>query len=169
MSSDKNLILTGFMGSGKSTAGRILARELNTYFLDTDILIESFENRSIKEIFEKEGEESFRKMEKRCFEWIKCNVKNTIISVGGGFPVYIPEIKEAGKVIYLRVEFEEILKRMNEKEIEKRPLFHNIERAKELFKKRDKIYAELADIIIQNDNLQKTVKLIKDYYAGKQR
>ena len=155
------------MGSGKSTVGRMLAKKLNTYFLDTDVLIESFENKKITEIFKKEGEEAFREMEKRCFEWIKNNVKNTVISVGGGFPVYIPEIKEAGKVIYLKVEFEIILKRMSEDEIKKRPLFQDIKKAKELFKKRDKIYAELADIIIENNDLHKTLKTIKGYYESK--
>ncbi len=154
------------MGSGKSTVGRILAKELDTYFLDTDVLIESFENRKITEIFEKEGEEAFRKMEKRCFEWIKQNVQNTIISVGGGFPVYIPEIKEAGRVIYLKVGFDEIVKRMNKDEIKKRPLFQDIQKAKELFEKRDKIYSSLADIVIENRDVQTTIKMIKDDYAS---
>ena len=161
-----NIILTGFMGSGKSTIGRILAKELNTYFLDTDVLIESFENRKIKEIIESVGEKAFRNMEKRCFEWIKSSVKNTIISVGGGFPVFIPEIKEAGAVIYLKVEFGDILKRMSKKELEKRPLFQDINKAKELFYKRDEIYSKLADIIIINNNLEETLKQIKEYYAS---
>ncbi len=155
------------MGSGKSTTGRLLAKKLDTYFLDTDVLIESFENKKISEIFESYGEDTFRNMEQRCFEWIKQSIKNTVISVGGGFPVYIPEIKEAGKVIYLRVEFEIILKRMSEDEIKKRPLFQDIKKAKELFKKRDKIYAELADIIIENNELNRTLRTIKEYYAGR--
>jgi shikimate kinase len=154
------------MGSGKSTIGRILAKELNTYFLDTDVLIESFENRKIKEIFESVGEVAFRNMEKKCFEWIKNSVKNTIISVGGGFPVFIPEIKEAGAVIYLKVEFGDILKRMSKKELEKRPLFQDINKARELFNKRDKIYSKLADVIIVNNNLENTLKQIKEYYAS---
>jgi len=157
-----NIILTGFMGSGKSTIGRSLAKELKTYFIDTDSLIESFENKTIKEIFEREGEDSFRQKERYCFEWIKNNVKNTIISVGGGFPVFIPEIKEAGRVIYLKVDFEEILKRMNEKELKKRPLFSDINKAKELFFKRDKIYSSLADYIIENKDKEKTIKQIKE-------
>ncbi|WP_456488780.1 shikimate kinase [Caminibacter pacificus] len=156
-----NVILTGFMGSGKSTIGRILAKELNTYFIDTDNLIEYLENRSIKEIFEKEGEESFRKKERYCFEWIKNNVKNTVISVGGGFPVFIPEIKEAGVVIYLKVDFDDILKRMSEDEIAKRPLFQDIKKAKELFSKRDNIYRQLADYIIENRDIDETIKKIK--------
>jgi shikimate kinase len=138
-----------------------LAREYKTYFIDTDNLIESFENKTINEIFEKEGEEAFRQKERYCFKWIKNNVKNTVISVGGGFPVFIPEIKEAGIVIYLKVEFNEILKRMNEKEIKKRPLFKYIEKAKELFEKRAKIYEDLADYIIENNDLNKTINSIK--------
>jgi shikimate kinase len=152
------------MGSGKSTIGRILAKEMNTFFVDTDLLIESFENKSIKEIFESEGERAFREKERYCFEWIKKDVFNTVISVGGGFPVFIPEIKEAGIVVYLKVEFEDILKRMNEEELKKRPLFKDIKKAKELFEKRAKIYEKLADLIIENTNLQKSIKEIRDYY-----
>ena len=155
------MILTGFMGSGKSTVGRELAKELNTYFLDTDILIENFEGMSINEIFKNFGEEKFRKMEKKCFEWIKKDVQNTVVSVGGGFPVFIPEIKEAGIVIYLKVTFDDILNRMNEEEIKKRPLFKNTNKAKELFEKRDEIYLKLADYVIENKNLKKTIQKIK--------
>jgi shikimate kinase len=150
------------MGSGKSSVGRVLARELDTYFIDTDNLIENFENKTINKIFETDGEEAFREKEKKCFNWIKKSVKNTIISVGGGFPVFIPEIKEAGVVIYLKVPFEEILKRMSKEEIEKRPLFKDIEKAKELYEKRDKIYKSLADYTIENMDLKKSVQKIKE-------
>ena len=160
--SSNNIILTGFMGSGKSTVGRRLAKELDTYFLDTDVLIETFENMKISDIFEKFGEEKFREMEKRCFEWIKKDVQNTVISVGGGFPVFVPEIKEAGVVIYLKVPFEDILKRMNKEEIKKRPLFQDIEKAKGLFVKRDKIYEKLADYIIENKDINTTLTKIKE-------
>jgi shikimate kinase len=162
-----NIILTGFMGSGKSTIGRILAKEMNTYFIDTDNLIESFENRTIKEIFEKEGEEAFRGKERYCFNWIKTHVKNTIISVGGGFPVFIPEIKEAGIVIYLKVDFEDIVKRLSKEEIDKRPLFKNIDKAKELFERRSKIYEQLADLTIENKDIENTIESIRRYYASR--
>ena len=158
---NKNIILTGFMGSGKSTIGRILAKKLeHSYFLDTDALIEHFENRKISDIFENEGEEYFRDAEKRVFNWIKNDVKNAIISTGGGLPMFIPEIKEAGMVIYLKVEFEDIVKRLDEKEIQKRPLFRDLNKAKELFEKRDKIYTNLADYVIENKDINQSIETI---------
>ena len=162
MNLDKNLILTGFMGSGKSTIGRIIAKKLdNSYFLDTDSLIEHFENREISEIFANEGEEYFRNCEKKVFNWIKENVKNAIISTGGGLPVFIPEIKEAGIVIYLKVDFDNIVYRLTNEEIAKRPLFQDLNKAKELFNKRDSIYTNLADFVIENRNIEETIKKIE--------
>jgi shikimate kinase len=154
------------MGSGKSTIGRILAKKLeHSYFLDTDSLIEHFENREISDIFANEGEEYFREAERRVFNWVKNDVKNAIISTGGGLPIFIPEIKEAGIVIYLKVEFDNIVKRLDEKEIKKRPLFANLNKAKELFLLRDEIYMRLADYTIENrdidDSVESILKLIK--------
>jgi len=150
------------MGSGKSTIGRILAKKLdNSYFLDTDSLIEHFENREISDIFTSDGEEYFRNCEKKVFNWIKENVKNAIISTGGGLPVFIPEIKEAGIVIYLKVDFDNIVYRLTNEEIAKRPLFQDLNKAKELFNKRDSIYTNLADFVIENRNIEETIKKIE--------
>jgi len=158
---NKNIILTGFMGSGKSTIGRILAKKLeHSYFLDTDALIEHFENRAISDIFANEGEEYFRDAEKRVFNWIKNDVKNAIISTGGGLPMFVSEIKEAGKVFYLKVEFDDIVNRLDEEEIKKRPLFSDLDKAKELFDKRDEVYTKLADYTIENKNIEKSVEKI---------
>jgi len=150
------------MGSGKSTIGRVLAKKReNSYFLDTDSLIEHFENREISEIFANEGEEYFRNCEKKVFNWIKENVKNGIISTGGGLPMFIPEIKEAGIVIYLKVDFDNIVHRLTNEEISKRPLFQDLNKAKELFEKRDEVYTKLADFVIENRNLEETIKKIE--------
>ena len=158
-----NIILTGFMGSGKSTIGRALAKEIkHSYFLDTDSLIEHFENEKISSIFATKGEEYFRECERRVFDWIKVNVNNSIISTGGGLPMYIPEIKEAGFVVYLKVDFDDIVKRLSKDEIEKRPLFQDLHKAKELFDKRDKIYSKLADLTIKNVDIDSTIKKIKE-------
>jgi shikimate kinase len=149
------------MGSGKSTIGRLLAQKLNhSYFLDTDSLIEHFENREISEIFKTDGENYFRECEKRVFDWIKVNVKNSVISTGGGLPMFIPEIKDAGIVIYLQVEFENIVERVTKEELDKRPLFQDLEKAKELFYNRDEVYTKLADYIIKNDDIEKSIEMI---------
>jgi len=149
------------MGSGKSTIGRILVKKLeHSYFLDTDALIENFENREISDIFANEGEEYFRDAEKRVFNWIKNDVKNAIISTGGGLPIFVPEIKEAGLVVYLKVEFDDIVKRLDEEEIKKRPLFADLKKAKELFLLRDEIYMRLSDYTIENRNIVKSVESI---------
>ena len=138
------------MGSGKSTIGRVLAKEINRYFIDTDALIEHFENRSIDSIFKTEGEPYFRELEKNTFNWL-INVDNAVISTGGGLPIYIDNLKAVGKVIYLKIPFEVILKRLNRDEIIKRPLFQNINNARELYYKRDKIYMQKADFVIDAD------------------
>jgi shikimate kinase len=149
------------MGSGKSTIGRIIAKKLDhSYFLDTDALIEHFENREISDIFANEGEEYFREAEKRVFNWVKNDVKNAIISTGGGLPIFVPEIKEAGIVIYLKVEFDDIVKRLDEEEIKKRPLFADLNKAKELFLLRDEIYMRLADYTIENRDIDNSVESI---------
>jgi len=156
-----NIILTGFMGSGKSTIGRILAKKIyHSYFLDTDSLIEHFENKKISEIFSEYGEEYFRESEKRVFDWIKDNVQKAIISTGGGLPIFIPEIKEAGIVIYLKVDFDTILERMTADELKNRPLFQNINKAKELFKQRDEVYTKLSHYTIDNIDIDNTIQQI---------
>jgi shikimate kinase len=161
--SSNNIILTGFMGSGKSTIGRVLAKKRDSYFLDTDSLIETFENEKIATLFATKGENYFREAERRVFNWLKNSVQNSIISTGGGLPIFIPEIKEAGVVIYLKVEFETIVSRLTKEEIAKRPLFQNLEKAKELFEKRDAIYSKLSDYTIKNIDVDKTIQKIEEF------
>ncbi len=82
---NKNIVLIGFMGAGKSTISRELSKELDLVSVDTDYLIEFMEKKSIKNVFEKNGEEYFRKQEQKVANWLENNVTNTIISTGGGF------------------------------------------------------------------------------------
>jgi shikimate kinase len=145
------------MGSGKSTVGRLLAKEKEAYFLDTDSMIESLEGKSIAEIFNESGEAYFRSLENETVHWLKNNVTNAIISTGGGMLVYCEELKEVGKVIYLDVPFETILSRMNAKELEKRPLFKDAVEAEKIYNQRDAVYRQRADIIIDASNDMQTV------------
>jgi shikimate kinase len=156
----KNVILTGFMGAGKSTIGRKLARRIGSYFLDTDHLIEGFEGRSIPEIFREEGEERFRELERECFRWLKRYVQRSVVSVGGGFPIYIPEIREAGLVIYLETPLEEILARLSREERARRPLFQDLDRVRELYRLREPIYRQLAHYTIRNREIGETIEKI---------
>ncbi|MEO1942228.1 MAG: shikimate kinase [Campylobacterales bacterium] len=153
----KNIILTGFMGAGKSTIGRKLARRIGSYFLDTDHLIEGFEGRSIPEIFREEGEGRFRELERECFLWLRRFVQRSVVSVGGGFPVYIPEIREAGIVIYLETPLEEILTRLSREDRARRPLFQNLDRVQELYRLREPIYRQLAHYRVRNREIEETI------------
>ena len=75
----------GFMGVGKGSLARELAKLTGRVTVDTDDLIESMENTKVKKIFEKEGEAYFRECEKQISLWLESSVKNSIISIGGGF------------------------------------------------------------------------------------
>ena len=83
MESNKNLVLLGMMGSGKSTIGYLLSKNLNIEFMDVDEIIEKEEGCKISEIFEKRGEIEFRKIEEKVtLKLLESNKK--IISLGGG-------------------------------------------------------------------------------------
>ena len=160
-----NIILIGFMGVGKGTIARALVKKSDKYAVDTDDLIESLENRKIKEIFAKEGEEYFRDLERKTALWLEKNVTDCIISTGGGFYKQ-KNIKKIGKVIYLKSSFEGILKRLQEhpnakKKFAKRPLLKDLEKAKELYVQRVKEYENLADITI-NVEKKEIKKIVKE-------
>jgi len=83
MKSNKNLVLIGMMGAGKSTIGFLLSKKINLKFIDIDKYIEKIENMKISEIFNKKGEKYFRKIElDTTLNILDC--KKTIISIGGG-------------------------------------------------------------------------------------
>jgi shikimate kinase len=147
-----NILLIGFMGVGKGTIGRALVKSSTYFAIDTDDLIESIENKRIKKIFEDEGEPYFRALEKRCALWCEKNLKNTIISTGGGF--YRQEnIKNIGTIVYLQSSFEKIIEALenapdSKKKFKKRPLLSDLKVAKEIYDTRVKEYEKVADIVV---------------------
>lgn len=143
-----NIVLIGFMGSGKSSVGRALAKEKGMYFVDTDALIESFEGQKIRDIFAGKGEGYFRELEKECFGWLSANVSNAVISTGGGMPTVIDDFSLLGKTIYLKVDFDTLLERLKAEEFDKRPLFADIEFARKIFEAREPIYMQKADLTV---------------------
>lgn len=156
--SNKNILLTGFMGCGKSSVARVLAKRLDRVFLDTDEIIESNEKMSIKEIFAKYGEEYFRNLEKKIANWIKDSLKNSIIATGGGFVIFNENIKELGVIFYLEASLETIKKRVDKEEMALRPLFKEMEMVEMLYKQRVPIYKKRADYCIDaNKSLDEVV------------
>ena len=165
----KSLVLTGMMGVGKSTIGRLLAKKLRFKFIDVDRLIERQEKRSIKKIFDVDGEEYFRKIEEKVTLKILKN-KSSIIALGGGAFINNEIRKEIIKnccSIWLNLSLELLIKRY--KRNNKRPLLegNNLEsEVKKILQSRKKIYA-LANFKINCDNMSKkdVVQKILNLYA----
>ncbi len=148
----KNIILIGFMGVGKGTVARQLVKDSDYFAVDTDDLIVSTANRKVKKIFKDEGEPYFRALEKRCAKWLENNLKNTIISTGGGF--YRQEnLNKIGKVVYLESRFDRIIEALKQapntkQKFKKRPLLNDLEEARKLYNQRVKEYKKIADITV---------------------
>lgn len=158
----KRIYLTGFMTSGKSTLGKILANVLGWNFYDLDREIERDENKCVTEIFELKGEPYFRNIESQKLKELSLEA-NVIISLGGGTIVNdenVSFITRNGKLIYLKVEPEIIYTRIKKKT--DRPLFKEFvlaEKTKEDFIKKIKImlgereqYYKKADLVFDVDN-----------------
>lgn len=135
------------MGSGKSSVGRELARATQRFFIDSDFIISARENLSISEIFNLKGEGYFRQLESDFIHWAKKSLRNTIISTGGGMPIF-NDISRVGQIIYLKIEFDEIIKRLSFDEMQKRPLFEDISKARVLYEERKNTYESVADKVI---------------------
>lgn len=142
-----NCVLIGFMGSGKSTIAKALHRAQGALVLDSDALIESNEDLSIKAIFDSFGEDYFRDLERKFCHFIAHNVQNAIISTGGGMPLFC-DVRSMGKVFFLHLEFDRIVERLDTEQREKRPLFQNYDLALKLYHERLPHYQSCAHYII---------------------
>lgn len=142
-----NIVLIGFMGSGKSSIGRELAKIKQSVLIDIDALIESNLGMCISDIFAYFGEEYFRKYERFLCSFIKNNIKNSIIATGGGTPA-IYNVKELGIVVYLDTPFKKAISRI--KYSNNRPkLKDNI---KSLYESRLNIYKNSSNIVIESSD-----------------
>jgi shikimate kinase len=123
------VFLVGFMGSGKSTVGRRLARRLGYSFIDMDTRIEGEYGMSINEIFEKLGEKAFRKMESKLLKEL-VTLQDVVISTGGGLPCTgdnMGLINQHGVSIYLQMEPAVLLNRLSRGK-SRRPLIRHLSR-----------------------------------------
>ncbi len=124
------IYLIGFMGSGKSTFGKKLARKLGYDFYDMDKMIEQIEGVSVSELFSVKGEEHFRKLERDVLHSTYIH-KNTVISCGGGTPCYFDNMdwmNDKGTTIYLNVPAERLYGRLKTRR-HKRPLIAGLDDA----------------------------------------
>ena len=146
----KNIVLIGMPGCGKSTIGYRMSQKINYSFFDADKYLEEKENRIISDIFSKEGEEYFRKLETKYLKDLS-KKEQIIISTGGGAvkkKENIDILKQNGIIIFLDRTIEDISKENHEN----RPLLQNIENLWKLYDERIDLYRKYADIIIKNDD-----------------
>lgn len=157
MGRKNNIILIGFMGSGKTSVGLRLSYRMKVPVEDTDKLIEQSEKRSISSIFANEGEEYFRSRETELLKEISERNYRRILSVGGGTPVRAENrelLRQCGTVVYLRIKPENVYERL--KGDTTRPLLaceDPLGRIRELMEARKDAYEECADIIIDVDEI----------------
>lgn len=166
MINKNNIILIGFMASGKTTVGKMLSKKLNMNFLDTDALIEKAEGLSIKYMFENYGEFYFREKEKTLTEKL-LSVKNTVISTGGGTVISAENaanLKQIGTVIFLDTPLNGIEKRL--KDAPDRPLNRDLSGVRQLYAERYNVYLNLANCIINSTEPQDKIcsKIILSIY-----
>lgn len=159
----KNLVLIGMPGCGKSTIGKILANKLNKKFIDTDTEIEIYTGLSIKDIFEKYGEEFFRKIESEIF---KKNVENedAVISSGGGIIKWDQNFKHLDKtkslVVYIKRNIDDIAIDFS------RPLVKSYKDLYRLYNERKYLYNKYSDYTINNVDIDTTIGQLIKYYKG---
>ncbi len=146
-----NIILTGFMGCGKTTVGGLLARKLNYDFIDTDQLIEARSAMTVQEIFTTKGEKSFRDMESALARELG-GAEGLVISTGGGLmlnPENAAALSANGRIFCLVATPEEILKRISPDRNNRRPLLETADpltKIIELIKAREKCYSQFIQI-----------------------
>ena len=173
------LFLIGYMGSGKTTLGKCLAKKLGLSFIDMDLFIENRYRKSISLIFKEHGEDKFREIEHKVLEEI-VGFENTVISTGGGLPCYFNNMELMnghGTTIYLKASPDELASRLKNSK-DNRPLIKDKaptelkEFIREGLNKRETYYQKAAlAISVENLNSRKEIEAKVDeliYHLEKQ-
>lgn len=160
------IFLIGMPGCGKTYWGEKVAKELNYNFVDTDALIEESEQRSISEIFAKEGEQFFRGLERKTlFDVIFNTNKKTIVACGGGLPAHednLDVMKQNGCVVYLQCDLDILAKRIEKDK--NRPMLSNKENLTqqlgEIYEARMPYYMVAHNVLVQDEITIDNIKTI---------
>jgi shikimate kinase len=153
MKKKSNIILIGMPGSGKSTVGVILAKMLAKRFLDTDILLQNLEKRSLQDIVDQEGHMALREVEQKVLLGIRC--RNHIVATGGSAAYSEPamtHLKKDGIVVFLHADLPALKQRIHNYEtrgLAKRP----DQSFQDLFEERLVLYERYADITVKSSTL----------------
>lgn len=169
----RNLVVTGFMGTGKTETGVILARSTGRRFIDTDKLVEERAGKSVAEIFKESGEDYFRELESSAIKSLnRCKAGSLVISTGGGAVIRKENrelLRQKGIIINLTAGVEDILARTSE--TGSRPLLdveNPEEKIRALLEERREAYSD-CHISIDTTGLsplkvtEKILKRIKEY------
>jgi shikimate kinase len=172
----KNIVLTGFMGTGKSTVGRMLAKRLQYDFVDTDALIESRQNRTVAQIFEQSGEQAFRALEKETAAELSTR-EGLVISTGGKMlldPENLQALSRNGRVFCLVADSEEIIRRLTRSHSRnKRPLLlaakdpeHAI---RELLQQREAAYRQFEQVDTTEKSPHQICRILLELYLKEEK
>lgn len=173
----EHVVLVGLMGTGKTTVGKRLARELGRRFVDSDAEIEGLHGRSVRDIFESSGEPAFRKIESELLQQLLASDVAVVLATGGG--VVLAErnrrlLKQTRHVVWLRAEVGTLESRLRAtKGLARRPLLDGDlrQRLEVLSYERGDLYREVATSIIDVDGLDsdQVCDLVLDRVGGSER
>ncbi len=170
MSGKRNLALIGFMGSGKTTIGRLASRRLDLQFLDTDVLLEERYGMSVREMFSANGETEFRRLEKLLIDDL-CSRTGLLIATGGGVVLNqenVSNLRKNSLVLLLQAEPHTLISRIGS--VDSRPLLatasNPVERLSQLLLERGEAYRQAAHCKINSDLLDadETVERVVTLY-----
>lgn len=166
----KKVYLVGFMGCGKTTAGKLLAKLTGFTHVDTDAEIENETGKTVSEIFSQQGETAFREMEFKLMNRYFSSSDNLIISAGGGLPCFhdlMSCMTENGITVYLNCD-EDVLEQRLKENVSHRPLIHSGELRKSISEKmvqRKPIYEKAQIIVNGNQSPEKVAEeILKKLY-----
>lgn len=155
----KNIVLIGMPGAGKSTVGVVLAKRMGMSFMDSDLVIQEQEGKTLHEIIEEKGTEGFLEVEDRVNAGI--NPKNTVIATGGSV-IYgekaMEHLSQIGKVCYLKLSYESIDERLGDL-AQRGVALKDGQTLRDLYQERTPLYEKYANLVIdcENKNIREIV------------
>lgn len=165
-----NLVLVGFMAVGKSTIGRRCGKAMGMGFVDTDRVVEEWAGKAISAIFEQDGEQAFRALERRAVAWAGQR-RGAVIATGGGAlqdPANVGVLRADGVLVWLRADPATLVHRAGD--LSRRPLLacaaDPAARVEELLLERSALYAGIADTSVDSSGLSReeaTARVVEAY------